>query len=105
MVTYIPMERDWPTILVLGLPSPERKSAQTIQVSLHHLAYYTHDFSAAVALFDESLIQSAGQAITANPNWAREWMLVAARDGAISINNFGKAMEAMTAAFGGCPRS
>jgi hypothetical protein len=103
MVSYRPMERDWPTIHVLGLPSRERKSAQKIQTSLFNLAFYAHDFSAAVALFDESYIQSAREAITRETGWGSNWMALAARDGAISINNFGKAMEATTAPLGGCP--
>jgi hypothetical protein len=101
--------RDWPPqIHVLGLPETERRAASQIQMQLHDLVAKGRDFAAALALFDYSFKQVILQHTPYphdpdNKSWVHAWQYIAARDGAVTIYNFGKAFELISHNFVKCP--
>jgi hypothetical protein len=84
---------DWPDLGANTLPQNERRAANEIQQSLRGLSSYAADFGAAVRLFDESFIEHARATVTNTTNDGHARMLIAARDGAMTIWNFGKTLD------------
>jgi len=84
-----------PTINAEALPSDERRSAAHLMMILGTLPYYEADFRHALALYDHSERES--------PTVPHPWKFVAGRDGAMSIFNFGKAVEGIMASVGTMP--
>lgn len=91
-----PIARDWPTLDVKSLPQTERKAGHNLQGLLFHLAFYHHDFCAAVELFDHARLESGRAALMGKDSWAEDWRTIAARDGAMTIFNFGEALDAIS---------
>jgi hypothetical protein len=89
-----------PRIELDGLPNQERRHAGHIQFLLSDLAAKEQDFVDAVTLFDYCAVQSARHPADSH---FRRWPYVAARDGALSINNFAKIIGAIGRNFGSCP--
>lgn len=98
------MSGDWPPNLdIESLPKSEQNAVSHVPRLLLAMANYTNDFRGALALYQFS---------TAKPDWAKsagldmgnldQWRFIAARDGAMSIYHFAKAMEDIMAAIGTC---
>jgi hypothetical protein len=100
-----PPLRDWPpTIHTEGLPENEREAAAHISIAAFQLAIFANQFRAALHLFDFTTDCEAQTLAFRNPQWRfEEWRLTAARDGAMAIYHFGKAMEAIMACLNECP--
>jgi hypothetical protein len=98
-----PIVRDWPTIDVKSLPPDERKAAAHLQGVLFQFSFYYHDFRAAIELYDHSYIEAARAWLTGSESWAQDWMSLAARDGAMTIFNFGEALKSLGTCFKDCP--
>ena len=97
-----PIVNDWPTIDVKSLPLNERRAAHHLQDVLIHFSYYYHDFRAAVELYDHSHKESVRASLANAESWAQDWKNLAARDGAMSIYNFGEALKALETCFNDC---
>jgi hypothetical protein len=101
----MPIIRDWPTIDIKAIPQSERRHIQNLQMLIHRLAGHAHDFVAAIELHNESIAYAIRTAITrgSRESWGGNWMNIAARDGAITIYNFGQTIEAIRSNMRDCP--
>ncbi|PDT76991.1 hypothetical protein [Bradyrhizobium sp. C9] len=84
---------DWPELGANSLPEHERRAGNDVQQTLRALSSYASDFGAAVRLFDESFNEYARATITNTTSDGLARMHIAARDGAVTIWNFAKALE------------
>jgi len=98
--------------IVLGsnASATEIETAANITIQLTLLNHYVRSFEAAVQLYEVSAEQTAAarEALNANKDQAEVvleimdgWPLIAARDGAMSIYNFGKVLSAMDESIAG----
>lgn len=110
----------YPSFIPVGLPKEEDEAARQLLDILCHLTNYVKEFQAALKLFDfaEFEIDSVSTqkdtqlqlSIMINQEHNNkiqllmQWQLIAARDGAITIFNFGKTLEAANKIlFKSCP--
>lgn len=106
---------DRPTIDLRKLEKDDHRAAMFIQNGIRDIGRYMDDFAAAVSLFDFSETADR-QLFAARPNilsperdaWREQsrrytaWMMIAARDGAMTIFHFGKAYEGIRASLKSC---
>lgn len=109
-----------PFFAPFGLSREETEAAQELFSTLSQLTLYIEEFEAAVQLFDFSEAERqaafsergltpdryvpATKDYIAKTRLLTKWQLMAGRDGAISIFNFGKTLEsARTILFKSCP--
>lgn len=76
-------------------PEEEQPEIRHVEGLLFGINRFVQDFGAAASLFEFCRAHSS--------QLPAPWMLVAARDGAMSIYHFGKSLEAIRAGFGRCP--
>lgn len=93
-----------PRIRASGVTADERDQALTTSRMIQELDSQTGYFRAAVSLFD--FCYEKAHSITNDVNLRRSylsWMHIAARDGAMTIYHFGKALAATETALNRCP--
>jgi hypothetical protein len=90
-------------ISMQSLSELERDATNLLKTALGQLSDHSDNFSAALSLFDFSMgeLEKATENRTAHPMF--RWPFIAARDGAMSIYHFGKAMEGIMASLHKCP--
>ena len=84
-----------------SLPEAEREHAAVIGSSLDDLDGYLNNFAAALSLFD-SCDNASGEAGPHRGTYI-SWMMIAARDGAMTIYHFGKTIDGIRQSLGLCP--
>ncbi len=84
-----------PRIDQISIPSDEQDAAHFLQMHLLFLASISQSFSANLALFEFSKNEPP-----TNPQ--RQWGLIAARDGAIQIYNFGCCLQSINSLLASC---
>jgi hypothetical protein len=100
-----PPVRDWPPkIHTEGLPEKEREAAAHIEAACLQLATFANQFRAALHLFDFVTSVECQMVVIRNPQWrVEEWKFIAAREGAMSIYHFAKALEDIMACLNKSP--
>ena len=88
-----------PPLRLLKVPEEERRAVNAIDLALITVYSSTRNFAAAVDLFSTTRAQKT----SGNPIRSVEWMMIAARDGAMSIFHFGDVIQRINKQFGTCP--
>jgi hypothetical protein len=93
-----------PRLIRQGLPEAELAIASSISSNLRSLSTEATNIAAAITLFGFSLQEDNKNAGPAQRGslWPK-WMGIAARDGAMSIRNFGEALAKIRALIGKTP--
>ena len=107
MATHLPrhLVPSIPKIRLASLPLEERESADFISVLLAELVSYSYDFWAALNLFDYASTKLPGvqdMDIEQKQLFTR-WLLIAAKDGAMTIYHFGETLDLIRGGLKDCP--
>ena len=91
----VPPSSGVPTIAIDRLSQDEREDAWMCLRCLHHIESRCEDFRSALKLFDFAwrIVAVDQQMVKPHTKLIQSWQLIAARDGAMSIYHFAKAMD------------
>lgn len=92
---YLPP--DTPILWASTLPEAQREAGDSLISKIQSISRHCREVSAAVALFDFCRKNSS------NGRLFGDWIFIAARDGAMTIRNYGKALASIRGLVGLCP--